>query len=96
MVTDVTPEKRAKWRKDAEQGTTFGATGDIRRILALLGALDAAEARVAAAERETLERAVQAIYDRADRLDRIAMTRAALWRDVAAFVRDLMPRKDSE
>jgi hypothetical protein len=53
MVTDVTPEQRTEWRTDAKTlhlGLSMRTPAD--RILWLLDALDAAEARVAAAERE--------------------------------------------
>jgi hypothetical protein len=45
----MTPEQRAEWRAEAEAQSTGKRA---RRILALLDALDATEARVAEVERE--------------------------------------------
>lgn len=95
---DVTPEQRAVWRQDAldvREHFHPGATTEADRILALLDALDAAEARVAAAEREALERAREAI--KAERLSISKQVQVVMGLVRAErIVRDLMPRKDGE
>lgn len=73
------------------------ATFDPLTVLALLDALDAAEARVAAAEREALERAVQAIEAHLSTCDHLMTSNERKGhRDAASIVRGLMPRKDGE